>query len=124
MRSLCEYEITAVSGGDRWCYENSDGGVDEDRSSSYAASYQTGSNGILGGVGGSSWGNYVPPPVSVSCIAGAVGAAGAVGGAIASPEPNSIARAIGAVGAWWGACAEEFGGSYLKAGGYSGWVGP
>ncbi len=57
MRNLEEFELAAVSGGDHWGYENADGGIDEDRSSSYASSYQTGSSGIWGSTGGSSSSN-------------------------------------------------------------------
>jgi hypothetical protein len=40
VRTLEDFELAEISGGDHWGYENSSGGIDEDRSTSYANSYQ------------------------------------------------------------------------------------
>ena len=74
MRNLEEFELAAVSGGDRWGYENADGGIDEDRSSSYASSYQTGSSGIWGSTGST---NTAAQCWADSVAGGAAGAAAA-----------------------------------------------
>jgi hypothetical protein len=47
MRSLDDFELVSVAGGDHWGYENSDGSIPESSSNSNAGSYQN-SNGSWG----------------------------------------------------------------------------
>lgn len=126
MRNIQDFELSCVSGGlvdspgiDPWgsmlLAADSGGGLSSSDRALIYGNY---------GYTGDAWAGYTPPAVSGACIAGAIALLGAVGSAVKSPNPWDVAKAVGGVGAWWDNCAQQFGGSYLAAGGYGGWVQP
>jgi hypothetical protein len=103
MRVLEGFEVMAVSGGDHWGYENSDGGVDEDRSASYSNSYQSSTG---------TWGSGS----AVSQVCGTFGNAVEAGLGIAK-VPITVAWPIGQSAEAW--CTQGFPTPTRASGGYN-----
>jgi hypothetical protein len=97
MRTLFDFELAPVAGGDHWGYENPDGSISEENAGAAADSYSTGSAGIFGSTGGVTNVSDCKGDASTGAGLGS-GLGTAVGAAVAGPVGALVGFGIGALG--------------------------